>query len=396
MAERTLGRCLIVNAYSYRNAGDAAIMLSTARLVRDLGATSVAIASRYEDSAAYSAFGLETVPPIIPFPSTGDGSRLRRGVVLALGSVRSLVSIATRGRIGAKRLRADYDTVVVAGGGYMYSSKRRINMSLWHSLLSAKLGNAVLNHTLMMPQSVGPINRRIDRAVLEWALREVPVVVRERKSLDASRFPPRLSQERVIPDVAFYPGVELPQHDAPSARVLRLVVMDWTWSTSVEAGRFDDYLRRMAELVDLAVEAGFAVVLGGHSSLGEHDQDDLRVADRIRELARNQVAVDLDADVAHLYGEYQRSTVVVGTRLHSCIMALSVGTPAIGLSYQEKTVGVLEGVGHGAYVHKVDDFDPKVVMRQVLELASSESNTWADLAKWTKDAIRGEYEELVR
>ncbi|MET3636601.1 polysaccharide pyruvyl transferase family protein [Curtobacterium oceanosedimentum] len=385
-----------MNAYSYRNAGDAAIMLSTARLVRDLGATSVAIASRYEDGTAYGAFGLRTVPPIIPFPSTGDGSRLRRGAVLALGSVRSLVSIATHGRIGAKRLRAEYDSVVIAGGGYMYSSKRRVNMSLWHSLLSAKLGSAVLGRTLMMPQSVGPINRRIDRAILEWALREVPVVVRETQSLDASHFRPRLKGERVIADVAFYPGVDIPPHDAPSSRVLRLVAMDWTWSTSVEADRFDDYLRRMAELVDLAVDAGFRVVLGGHSSLDEHDQDDIRVAEQIRGLARRQVQVDSNADVAHLYGEYQGSTVVVGTRLHSCIMALSVGTPAIGLSYQEKTVGVLEGVGHGAYVHKVDDFDPEVVMGQVLELASSESDTWAALAKRTKDAIRDGYEELAR
>jgi polysaccharide pyruvyl transferase WcaK-like protein len=385
-----------VNAYSYRNAGDAAIMLSTARLLTDLGATSVAVASRYDDSAAYGAFGLDVVPPIIAFPAAGEGSGLARLSVLARGSARAMAAVITRGRLGAHKLRADYDTLVIAGGGYMYSSKRRLNMSLWHSLLSVKYGATALNRVLMMPQSIGPITRRFDQAFVSWALRGVDVVVRETVSLGASRYRPRLTGVRVVDDVAFYPGVTLPPRATPSKPMLRLVAMDWTWSTSVSADRFERYVQQMAVLADLAVDAGFSVVIGGHSLIREHDQDDIRVAEQIQRMARRPVAVDTNADVAHLYDEYLGATVVVGTRLHSCIMALSVGTPAIGLSYQEKTVGVLAGVGHGAYVHSVDDFEPRVVMEQIEVLASTPEEHWTELADRTKRVIFDQYEELAR
>lgn len=395
MPKRSLGRCLIVNAYSYRNAGDAAIMLSTARLLTDLGADSVTIASRYDDSADYARFGLDVVPPIIAFPAAGAGSRVSRFLVFLWGAARALAAIGTDGRVGGSRLRAKYDTLVIAGGGYMYSSRRRFNVSLWHSLLSVKFGHAVLGQVVMMPQSIGPINRRSDRFFVSWALRGIEVVVRETVSLNASRFGVRFPHVQVVEDVAFYPGVRLSPIQAPARPVMRLVAMDWTWSTSVSADRFEHYVAQMALLADLAVEAGFSVVVGGHSSVSEHDQDDLRVAARVQALSHSEIAVDTNADVAHLYGEYAQSAVVIGTRLHSCIMALSVGTPAIGLSYQEKTVGVLAGIGHGDYVHPVDSFSPRAVIEQVAALVSMNEGHWAELAAKAKHSILERYREIA-
>jgi colanic acid/amylovoran biosynthesis protein len=316
--------------------------------------------------------------------------------VLVGGSAKAVVAIVTRGRLGARGIRAHYDTVVVAGGGYMYSAKRRFNMSLWHSLLSVRYGSAALQRVVMMPQSIGPITRRFDQKFVSWALSGVAVVVRETVSLAASRHRPQLPNVRVIDDVAFYPAVARRQRSTTSRPVLRLVAMDWTWSTSVAANRFDRYVEQMALLAELAANAGYFVVIGGHSMIREHDQDDVRVAQQIQQTARVNVEVDTDADVGHLYDEYVDAAVVVGTRLHSCIMALSVGTPAIGLSYQEKTVGVLAGVDHGAYVHSVDDFDPHEVFKQVQALAAMPREHWAELADRTKRSIFDQYEELAR
>ncbi|WP_181435882.1 polysaccharide pyruvyl transferase family protein [Curtobacterium sp. MCSS17_006] len=385
-----------MNAYSYKNAGDAAIMLSTARLLRDLGAESVAIASRYDDGDAYGRLGLPVVPPVVAFPASGQGSRAVRLAVLLGASVKAIASIASHGKLGAKRLRGDYDTLVIAGGGYMYSSKRRFNMSLWHSLLSVKFGVAALRNVLMMPQSIGPIDRWLDRVVVEWALKDVSVVVREIRSLDASSREPHFDELHVVDDVAFYPGLEF---GAPASRgkaTLRLVVMDWTWSRSVSAVRFERYVQQMALLADLAAESGYEVVIGGHSSLGEHDQDDVQVARRIQALSRSNPSVDTNTDVVHLYDEYSNAAIIVGTRLHSCIMALSVGTPAVGLSYQEKTPGVLAGIGHEEFVHSVDNFEPEVLMAQVRALVTAPREHWVSLATQTRDSIYERYEELCQ
>ncbi|MBF4614148.1 polysaccharide pyruvyl transferase family protein [Curtobacterium sp. VKM Ac-1376] len=396
MANRSLGRCLIVNAYSYKNAGDAAIMLSTARLLKDMGASSVSIASRYDDSDAYGEYGLVVVPPIVAFPASSGGSKVFRMGVLLCSSIKAMGTILTGGVLGGSRLRGAYDTLVVAGGGYMYSSKRWLNMSLWHSLLSVRLGVAALDTVLMMPQSIGPIERYLDRVLVEWALKGVQVVVRETKSLEASSQKPDLKGVRVIDDVAFYPGIEVRASIAQVKPILRLVAMDWTWSRSVSASLFDRYVSHMAVLADLAATAGFRVVLGGHSCLGEHDQDDIRVAERIGSLSLSNPSIDANTDVAHLYNEYSDAAAVVGTRLHSCIMALSVGTPAVGLSYQEKTPGVLAGIGHEEFVHPVDDFDPAVVMAQIQALVATPRAYWASSAARTRQTILEKYEAQIR
>ena len=130
---------LIINAYSYRNAGDAAIMIATRRLLNDLGATSVAVSSRYGDGASYRRHGMKVVPALICFPTRGDPTKgeLKRLVQVSLGIVRALIVIGigvispSAGRRSARlctpqayRITRHADCVAIAGGGYMYSSKR--------------------------------------------------------------------------------------------------------------------------------------------------------------------------------------------------------------------------------------------------------------------------------
>ena len=67
-------RAVIVNAYSYRNAGDAAIMISTAKLLRDLGFSSVSLSTRYmEDAEDYRKWDVEVIPPLVKFAVRGGG-----------------------------------------------------------------------------------------------------------------------------------------------------------------------------------------------------------------------------------------------------------------------------------------------------------------------------------
>ncbi len=392
------GHCLIINSYSFRNAGDAAIMLATKQLLESEGAASVTLSSRYDDSAEYSRFGLRVVPEIVPFPA--EGARLPRAVKAAYGLGASLLVIAAAAlsrsfarsiaRVllpATSRIIRDTDTVVVAGGGYMYSSKRRLNLSLYQSLVSIRLGHALTGSTLMMPQSIGPVTRAFDRGLIRWSLRHTTVVVREKLSLAASTVAMSIPA-REVDDVAFYYRAET--SGGAVEDVCRVVAMDWRWSTSVDQVAFEEYVRRVADIATQAHGLGLRVVLGGHSSLPEHKQDDILVARMISERLTFPHDVDEDTDVAHLYREYARSTVVVGTRLHACIMAISVGTPAISLQYQEKSRGVLRRLGLDRFVHRVDDLDVTEIVTQVREIAAARER-WLDVAERTRSAIADAY-----
>jgi colanic acid/amylovoran biosynthesis protein len=405
----SIGKCVIVNSYSFKNAGDAAIMLATRDLLMDLGATEVIISTRYDDVDNYARHGVSVEPELIPFPSRGGKGRGARLVQLSLGLAAACVVIAASRvsrRIAlstasvllpqASKVVKGLETVVIAGGGYMYSSKRRLNFSLWHSLATVRLAQALLPRTIMMPQSIGPITKRTDANLIVWALRNTEVVVRERVSLTASKVEPRLSRVRLVDDIAFYQrSQKMDLAPAYGDRPVRLVVMDWRWSTSVDAASFDNYVANVARLARSLSSLGIEVVVGGHSAIPEHDQDDIAVAQLVVAEAGGGVHLDRNCDVAHLYEEYARSAVVVGTRLHACIMALSVGVPAIALAYQEKSRGVMEGVGLEHLVFDAADFQADDVLREVLGLIATTRQEWRDRATRTHGAILSEYSRII-
>lgn len=398
----TRGHCLIINSYSFRNAGDAAIMLATKQLLESEGAASVTLSSRYDDSADYSRFGLQVVPEIVPFPA--EGPRLSRAIRAVYGLAASLLVVAaaavSRGfaRSIARvllpqtfRITRRTDTIVIAGGGYMYSSKRLLNLSLYQSLVSIRLGHALTGSTLMMPQSIGPVTRTFDRGLIRWSLRHTTVVVREKLSLAASTVAMTMPA-REVDDVAFFYTAQTATDQVGD--ICRIVAMDWRWSSSVNQVAFEEYVRRVADTATRVHGLGLRVVLGGHSSLPEHKQDDILVAKMISERLSFPHDVDENTDVAHLYDEYARSRVVVGTRLHACIMAISVGTPAISLQYQEKSRGVLRRLGLDRFVHRVDDLDVDEIVAQVAEISASGAR-WSDIADRTRSAIADAYEEVT-
>jgi polysaccharide pyruvyl transferase WcaK-like protein len=379
---------LIVNAYSYRNAGDAAIMLSTAHLMRDLGYDEVRLSTRYlEDADDYARHGIAVRPPLIPFPARGAGGQAMRLIRFASGALLLIALLALPKRMRdhpryrallarAYPQTAEFATgahAVIAGGGYLYSSKRLLNLSLVHSLLSIWVCSRLSEKVICMPNSVGPLDRRIDQLLVQFVLRTVDVVLRERLSIERSANPPRLARVTLCPDVAFYGlgGVSVGDGRPPGAGpnqppVVRIVAMDWSWSKSVAGDAMPDYVRKLAVVGDALIAKGITVQIGGHSAIPEHGQEDLEVGRRIAAAMTGTPQVDEDCDVSHLERVYAGVDVVVGTRLHAAIMATAVGTPTVVLGYQEKAKGIVEEWMPGTVCFDVDGFEPDTVVDAVV------------------------------
>jgi polysaccharide pyruvyl transferase WcaK-like protein len=398
-------RAVLVNAYSYRNAGDAAIMVSTAALLRDLGHRDIVLATRYvEDADDYAAHGMSVAPPLIAFATRGNGT-IRRAIPMVVQGIVAIALLSLPSRLRLQRgplellhrlvpgtsVLSPTDTAVIAGGGYLYSSRRRVNLSMIHSLLTMWVCRRITSNVIVMPNSIGPVDRRFDRVMIEAACRQLVMVPRELRSLAAGRQRPKVHLSSPRPDIAFY----APRPDVKSSateHVVRLVAMDWGWSRSVNAERMPEYLHGMAEIADRLYDRGFAVELGGHSAIPEHGQDDLVVCESIAALAKRPVKVDRDADVTHLWRRYGEVRCVVATRLHACIMAASVGTPAVALGYQEKAAGVMETARVPVPVFPVDCFDPAIVVDACLSAMSAAELDRLDQARrMARNLIRMTY-----
>jgi polysaccharide pyruvyl transferase WcaK-like protein len=375
-------------------------MISTANVLRESGFDEISLSTRYvADSTSYARHGITVVPALVKFEERGAAAGPRRVLRFAFAGLLAVILLSVpsvlRGNMRYQEalLRFSPDlasvtgrtTAVIAGGGYLYSSRRWMNLSLLHSLLTIWISRRLACQVIVMPASVGPVERRLDRWLIELACRGLVMTLRERVSLDASRYRPRLTRTQVCPDVAFYGDGQQRQLDGDRReRVIRLVAMDWTWSRSMSAGAMDKYISDMAAIADQLSEHGYSIELGGHSVIPEHGQDDLLVCSEILKRAKFDHCLDENAEVDHLWERYGQISAVVGTRLHSCIMAVSVDTPVVVLAYQEKSMGVMDVAGVPADVFRVDNLNVQHVVDACLRAVSDTAR--AEVARKASDA----------
>lgn len=407
-----MNTALIINAYSARNAGDAAIMLATTKLLAQSGRDNVTVSSRYadEDRSFYEDYGVEICQAIIPFETRGDrGSVLRLLMfaiatsicysiaIVGMASNRLSLALCRLLRLSGMTQVVQADCVVLAGGGYLYSAKRRLNFTLIHALLQVRLARLMGKRILMMPQSVGPLNNRFDAFLVRVAHKGVrPLVVRDAESVRvATESLGRTLDVELVPDVVFH---GLPAYKAPyrqqsvlqSPDVL-IIAMDWTWARSTNKEDLNGYISKLARAAETLASKGISVSLGGNSRIPEQNQDDFDIARQVFEcidLAHRQRVKLLDhsTNLESLRLTMTRSKVVIGTRLHSCILALVEGKPTIALAYQPKTIGTYEHLGLLTYCRDVQSFEATELSNATVTILSNLPQEMALVKRAVADA----------
>jgi colanic acid/amylovoran biosynthesis protein len=409
---------LIINAYSAKNAGDAAIVLATAALLKSRGIGQVANATRYyaDDRPFYESRDITVTPPIVPLPERGllgDAARLQRFAIglAAAGIITSIYRIrpssgrrlAIKARLLGLVAAMDASCIVICGGGYMYSSRRRVNLSLVHSLVTILLSSFLGKPLVMMPQSVGPLSKRFDRWLTRLTLRRVePIVARDSDAVKEveSIFVRRANTVTLCPDIAFHGWDAIRRHPTPRGigrTAIGIVVMDWTWARQVDSElALGHYIRKIADTTTMLSRQGFKVNLLGHSRLPEHDQDDLAVANQVVKAVTHTggeppAVIDLDSDPERLSNFFADLLAIVGTRLHSCILSMVSGTPAIALAYQPKSLGTYELLGLGELCFDVEHFTAEQLTIAIAQVVSEGST----LSARVDAAVNEAHEKIV-
>jgi colanic acid/amylovoran biosynthesis protein len=87
-------------------------------------------------------------------------------------------------------------------------------------------------------------------------------------------------------------------------------------------------------------------------------QDDRWIARRIAAACAKPVTVvDAALAPAELQAAYSRLDLLVATRMHSAIFALSAGVPALAIGYLHKSAGIMQMLGLDQHVLDIDTID---------------------------------------
>ena len=123
------------------------------------------------------------------------------------------------------------------------------------------------------------------------------------------------------------------------------------------AGTFDKrlgttqaaYEKAFAEVVNRVLDSGYQVLaLSTCTGIDSYNKDDRMVALNLRHLvndpSRYHVVMDElnDLEMGKLLSACD---LTVGTRLHSAIISMNFGTPAIAINYEHKSAGIMQQLG---------------------------------------------------
>jgi colanic acid/amylovoran biosynthesis protein len=263
------------------------------------------------------------------------------------------------------------DLVVVNGGASIYSHRHSLLalVNLFRVLLPVMFAVRARRPVLFLGHSLGPFPDRVSARMASSVLRRGDrVIVREAASGELATL---LGVTRDRLDVA--PDIAFALEPRPTSRVDALldahalvagqfwvVTVRQVYETSHRAERTQRFLQEMARFVEQTLAAGDTdkVVLFAHTIGPVANEDDRPIAHRLKALLGDPrvVVVDEDLDPGEIAAFYGHAALLIGTRLHSVILALVAGTPAVAIAYfGTKAQGTMRLLGAESLCIEIDE-----------------------------------------
>lgn len=237
----------------------------------------------------------------------------------------------------------------------IYGLERLLTMNLMHEVVRRADVPLVLG-----PQTVGPFHTRRGSMLGRRALRTAALTMaRDAESADVAR---RLGGRDVVltTDVVFC--LDRPSRTDRFDVLFNVSGLLWQPNPHVDHAVYQETVR--ASIAALAA-TGRSVALFAHVlDSPVHDNDVPTVTRLADELGLEAIVPD---DLAGARQAIAGARTLVGSRMHACLNALSVGVPAVPIAYSRKFRPLLDRVG---WAHTLDLADPSETARRVTALAN--------------------------
>lgn len=302
-----------------------------------------------------------------------------------IGSARTHVKRLLRRSDELTQWVGGFDLVVDtrAGDSFadIYGIERLLTMSLMHEIALRARVPVVLG-----PQTIGPFESRRGQALARRTLRTAhATLVRDSRSLDVAE---RLGARRALPttDVVFALPAPVPGPDRDV--VLNVSGLLWDPNPHVDHVAYRRIVRELLEGLD---RAGRQVTLLAHVIDSPVADNDVPVTTELG--AEYGVDTVVPADLDDVRSVLAGATIAVGSRMHACLNALSVGTPAVPLAYSRKFAPLLAGIG---WEHGVDLRDGAAAEDAAARVLATVEGDLAAQADATRDRAAAEIGRAVQ
>lgn len=246
-----------------------------------------------------------------------------------------------------KDLVRGFDLVLDTGSGDSFTDiygPRRLSVMSYVQQAALVAGvPLVLN-----PQTIGPFDTFYGRSLARRTLKRASrVFSRDTASTRYSSTVLGRHPDAQSPDVVF----ALPVGSPPAARSgIYLNVSGLLWRPN----RHVDYLHYRQQVLEYAREVasgGEEIVLFPHVlRVPSSREDDVTAVEEAAAALGDDASVFFPRDLDDVRTRLASATAVVGARMHACLNALSVGTPAVAWAYSRKFAPLMSDLGWRGHV----------------------------------------------
>ncbi|MBX9457352.1 MAG: polysaccharide pyruvyl transferase family protein [Rhizobium sp.] len=368
---------MIVNAFGRSNRGDSVLLDECIHEIR----------AKFPDAEIAGAVfeGIDAARAV--HPDVAWSERIGNAPAGGAGRIKAMVYLLAAwfsawlpllGRILPARQRQTLeairssDVVISAPGGYIHDT----NFAYFIALLHIHLGTIMKKIVILAPQSVGPIERPLSRAVARHVLGKVPYLcARESYSWDFLALDLKLPEKNVYRtgDSAFWnshvednpaliDGIFESLGVAKDKPIFGMTVVKWSFPKSkTSAADLDRYTDAVARAADHMAETyGLQPVIFNQVS------EDLPASLDVQRKAKCNVVVDQtsrEPDI--LRAMIARSQVFLGTRFHSCIFSMMAGRPTFAIAYLPKTEYIMNDLKLSHRHTPIDAIDYDYLIKRI-------------------------------
>lgn len=251
----------------------------------------------------------------------------------------------------------DAQVTFAVGGGYLYSA-RSFDLNYFWVWFGLAIPIIMGKPLILLPQSFGPIEGRVNRWLLRWLVNHATCVY-SREEI-SRQFLVSLGVRRairVVPDVAFHTQ-KLVDNSQPtstsdtSITTIGMTVMDFGLQYAGFQRQVDYDHAIIATIQHFIQQPKTKIVLFTQCTGATPAEDDRIIARRIKSYFQHDTTVEI-VDQALKPEElrlcYQHVDVLVATRLHSAIFAMSMNVPVVVIGYLYKSQGIMAMMGLSSF-----------------------------------------------
>lgn len=274
--------------------------------------------------------------------------------------------LSARGPIKEKLRK--YDLVIDSGAGDSFADiygLKRLSFIIYAHSVIRKLGIPLV----LAPQTVGPFNTRIGRYSARKSLGQAALVItRDSRSTEYSQSLGR-TVDATATDVVFaLPRVDVPASAISSDVIVNVSGLLWFSDNHVSS---QTYRTATRNLVTELLRKGRGVSLLAHvvnSPSGNDDVDAVRaLSSELQVKCGSSPPVLVPQNLAEAREYLGAANVVIGARMHACLNALSMGTPAIPWAYSRKFAPLMNDLGWDLTVDLTADASPDITTLKIID-----------------------------